>query len=193
MQTPRQQTARLLRRRSEEGAQDSAAIAQKLAELPPYQRVWFAQLILGAALLAGSSPVEIAVLALRALLRQRGVQTGAAAGTLLTFLASHAYTTALRRQLTTEASADDEDQDEPWFDRWVTRAIFSGAVVLPAVGGVLPGAVVLRRRSPLWGLALWAFVRLVAVMVLAVDASRLSKRRKAEEAGSASAASADEL
>jgi hypothetical protein len=193
VQTLRRQAGRLLRRRSKEGAQDSAAMVQKLADLPPYQRVWFAQLILGAALLACSSPVEIAVLVLRVLLRQRGVQTGAAAGTLLTFLASHAYTTAIRRQLTTEASADGEDQNNPWFDRWVTRAIFCGALVLPAVGGVLPGAVVLRRRSPLWGLALWAFVRLVAVMVLAVDASRLSKRRKTEEAASASAASVDEL
>jgi hypothetical protein len=144
VQTLRRQAERLLRRRSKEGAQDSAAMVQKLADLPPYQRVWVAQSILGATLLAGSSPVEIAVPVLRVFLRQRGVQTGAAAGTLLAFLASHAYTTAIRRQLATEASADGEDQNNPWFDRWVTRAILCGALVLPAVGGVLPGAVVLH-------------------------------------------------
>jgi hypothetical protein len=162
---------------------------QKLAELPPYQRVWFAQLILGAALLAGSSPVELAVVVLRALLRRRGVQTGAAAGTLLAFLAGHAYTTAIRRQLTTEAATGEEADGDLRFDRWLSTAVLCGAVILPAVGGVLPGAVVLRRRSPLWGLALWGLVRLLAVMVLATDASRLSKRRRAEEAAGASTAS----
>ena len=163
-------------------------MVQKLADLPAYQRIWFAQLLLGTALLAGSSPVELAVLVVRALLRQRGVQTGAAAGTLLSFSASHAYTTAIRRQLTTGASADDGAESDLRFDRWVTRAIFCGAVVLPAVGGVLPRTVVLRTRSPLWGLALWVLVRLVAAMVLAMDASRLKKRREAERASTASGA-----
>jgi hypothetical protein len=39
----------------------------------------------------------------------------------------------------------------------------------------------MRKRSPLWGLALWLVVRLVAAFVMAVDASHLKKRHQAEE------------
>jgi hypothetical protein len=164
--------------------QNPDAVAQKLADLPPYQRVWFAQVILGLGLLAGSSPVELAVPAIRALSRKRGVQTGAALGSLLSFLAGQAYSTTIRRQLDEESSADSVDRDH-WSDRWMTRVIFSGAVVLPAAGAALPGTVVLRKRSPLWGLGLWLLVRLVAATVLAVDASRLKRRREAEEQAAA--------
>ena len=159
-------------------------MAQKLADLPPYQRVWLAQVILGVGLLAVSSPVELAVPAIRALSRKRGVQTGAALGSLLSFLAGQAYSTTIRRQLGEESSADNGDRDH-WSDRWMTRVIFSGAVVLPAAGAVLPATVVLRKRSPLWGLGLWLSVRLVAATVLAVDASRLNRRREAEEQAAA--------
>jgi Ca2+/Na+ antiporter len=143
-----------------------------LADLAPYQRVWTAKLVVGTVLLALSSPVEIAVPLVRALLRKPGVQTGAALGSLLSFLAGWAYFTTIARRPHSETA----------IDRWMNRLIFSGAVVLPAAGAVLPITVVMRRRSPLWGWVLWLVVRLLASTVMAEEADRLKKRRKAEEA-----------
>ena len=152
---------------------------QRFADLHPNQRVWFLQVIIGSGLLSGSSPAELAVPVIRALLHRRGVQTGAAVGSLLSFLVGQTYLTAVRRRLDAESPTDDADRAHR-SDRWMTQVIFSGAVVLPAAGAVLPGTVVLHERSPLWGLVLWPLVRLVAGTVLAVDASRLKARREAD-------------
>ncbi len=115
---------------------------------------------------------------------RRGIQTGAALGSLLWFLAGRAYSGAMLRQLIAEGTTSADPDHESWYERYdrlITRLLFSGAVWLPSAGAVLP-TVVLRKRSPLWGLALWLVVRLCAVTVLAVDASRLKKRQEAQAA-----------
>ncbi len=171
-----------VRRQNPSDERDAAAALQKLAELAPEQRIWLAQVVLGAGLLAGSSPVELSVPAIRAVAGKRGVQTGAAMGSLLSFLVGQAYVVVIRRQLLAEDPVTEGASRDPFYDRWLTRAIVAGAVVLPAAGAALTTTVVLRRQSPLWGFALWLVVRLVAASVLATDASRL-KRRVASNGG----------
>jgi hypothetical protein len=139
-----------------------------LADLAPSQQVWLGKVILGGALLALSTPVELAVPLIRALSRQRGVQTGVAIGSLASFLLAQAHFTAATHR--------------PPPATWMDRVILSAAMVLPAAGAVFPGTVVLPKRSPLWGWALWLVVRLLASTVLAEEASRLKKRREAEAA-----------
>lgn len=149
--------------RPQPGGEDARAeVGRFLAELRPHQRMWFAQVLLGMGLLVESSVVELAVPVVRTVTGKRGVQTGPALGSLVTFLAFQAYTTAIGREVTSEGGA---------------RAEY-----LPAFGAVLPGSVVLRKRSPLWGLALWPLVRLIAVCVLVAEASRLAKLHPADEA-----------
>lgn len=148
-------------------------------ELSPDQRIWLLQVIIGMGLLAGSSPIELSVPVIRTLLQKRGVQTGGPLGSLLSLVVGQTCLVVMRRSLKSESPSDEGSHRDHWFDRWMTEAIFAGAVVLPAVGGLVPGTVVMRTRSPLWGLALWLLVRLVAAVVLAVDASRLKKRREA--------------
>lgn len=160
-------------------------MTRKFEELSPDQRIWFLQVIIGMGLLAGSSPIELSVPVIRTLLQKRGVQTGAPLGSLLSFLVAQVCLVVIRRSLESESPSDEGSHRDHWFDRWMTEVIFAGAVVLPAVGGLVPGAVVMRKRSPLWGLALWLPVRFVAALVLAVDASRLKKRREAETGESA--------
>ena len=166
------------------------AATRKFEELSPDQRIWFLQVIIGTGLLAGSSPIELSVPVIRTLLQKRRVQTGAPLGSLLSFLVAQACLVVIRRSLESENSSGERSHRHHWFDRWMTKVIFAGAVVLPVVGGLVPGAVVMRRRSPLWGLALWLLVRLVAAVVLAVDASRLKKRRE-EQIGESAATSPD--
>jgi hypothetical protein len=177
-------------RRRGGGQQDIEAVTRKFEELSPEQRIWLLQVIIGVGLLAGSSPIELSVPVIRTLLQKRGVQTGAPLGSLLSFFVAQACLVVIRRSLESKSSSDEGSDRDHWFDRWMTEAILANAVVLPAVGGLVPGTVVMRKRSPLWGLALWLLVRLVAAVVLAVDASRLKKRREAET-GESAATSAD--
>lgn len=144
--------------------------------MSPQQRLWFVQVLLGLGLLVESSVVEIAVPVGRALAGKRGVQTGPALGSLLTFLAFRAWTSTLAPEETSEGATADEDDEPSLLDRWLERTLFSGAEYLPALGAVLPATIVLRRRSPLWGLVLWPAVRLIAVFVLVADAARNAKR-----------------
>jgi Ca2+/Na+ antiporter len=148
------------RRKTPASDQDRAALSHELADLAPHQRIWFGKFLVGAVLLSLSSPVEIAVPLVRALLRKPGVQTGAAIGSVLSFLAGWAYFTAIARW----------PHSETLIDRSMDRLIFSGAVILPAAGAVLPVTVVLPRRSPLWGWALWLMARLLASTVMAEEA-----------------------
>jgi hypothetical protein len=179
---------RLLRRSEKRGSQqDIDAAVQRIDDMPPYQRYFLAQVILQSAVLAGSSPVELAVPVARAAVRWQGVQTGAALGSLLAFLSTQAYLIANRRLLISEALSDDASVGDRPFDRWMSKALFAGAVVLPAAGGLLPGTVIMRTRSPLWGLALWFLVRLAAAFAMAVDASHVKKRHQAEETTSIAA------
>jgi hypothetical protein len=162
--------------------EERAAAIAKLEDMPPHQRLWLVQVMLGMGLLIESSVVELAVPVGRALAGKRGVQTGPALGSLLTFLAFQAWTSTLAREQTAEGvtAADDEPG---LLDRWLERTLFSGAEYLPAFGAVLPATVVLRRSSPLWGLLLWPLVRMAAVTVLVADASRLKKRHASDAPG----------
>ena len=160
-----------------------ADVSQFFADLRPHQRLWFLQVLLGMGLLVESSVVELAVPVGRALAGKRGVQTGPALGSLVTFLAFQAYTTAIGREAMSDDGPADEEAVESRLQRWLDRTILSGAEYLPAFGAVLPATVVLRKRSPLWGLALWPLVRLIAATVLAAEASRLAKLHPADESG----------
>lgn len=151
------------------------------ADLRPHQRLWFARLLLGMGLLIQSSVVELAVPVGRALAGRRGVQTGPALGSLLGFLAFQAYTSAVGSKMISEGDPPEADDGDSRTDRWLERTIFSDAEYLPAFGAALSATVVLPKRSPLWGLALWPLVRLIAVIVLAADASRLKKRHATDE------------
>jgi hypothetical protein len=157
--------------------QEKAALIQKWADYPPSTRLWLGGVLLDTVLLGLSSPVELAVPVIRTLLGRRGVQTGAALGSLVSFLAGHAYFAAIAPR------AASDDSTDHWTDPWMHHVLFSGAVALPAAGALLPATVVLRSRSPLWGLALWLPVRLAAGAVVAEQASRLDKRRKADLGG----------
>lgn len=156
--------------------EDRAAAIAKLEDMSPDQRLWLVQVMLGMGLLIESSVVEIAVPVGRALAGKRGVQAGPALGSLLTFLAFQAWTSRVAREVTPEGATTDEDHEPSLLDRWLERTLFSGAEYLPALGAVLPATVVLRKRSPLWGLALWPLVRFAGITVLVADAARLSKR-----------------
>ena len=156
-----------------------ADLTRLVAELRPHQRLWFAQVLLGMGQLIQSSVVALAVPVGRALAGKRGVQTGPALGSLLTFLVFQAYTSAVGPERTSERDSLDEDDDDSRLERWLERILFSGAEYLPAFGAALSSTVVLRTRSPLWGLALWPVVRAIGVVVLAADASRLKKRHAA--------------
>ena len=151
------------------------------ADLRPHQRLWFAQLLLGMGLLIQSSVVELAVPVGRALAGKRGVQTGPALGSLFTFLVFQAYTSAVGPQVTARGDSPPEDDVDSPLERWLERTLFSGAEYLPAFGAALSSTVVLRKRSPLWGLALWPLVRLIAVTVLVADAARLKERHAVDE------------
>ena len=152
--------------------QDRADLARRLAELAPSQRVWLGKVVLGMGLLALSSPVELAVPLVRVLARMPGVQTGAAIGSLSSFLLGWAYFTTITRW----------PGSEDGIDRWLSRPIFSAAVILPGACAVLPGTIILPKRSPLWGWALWLVVRLLASAFLAQEASRLKKRQESNDA-----------
>ncbi|SDF83562.1 hypothetical protein SAMN05660662_3567 [Blastococcus aurantiacus] len=162
-------------RTSADDDQARAALGARWREMPVHQQLWSVQVLLGMGLLIESSVVEIAVPVGRALAGKRGVQTGPALGSLLTFLAFQAYTTAIGHEAMSQDGPADEEAVESRLQRWLDRTILSGAEYLPAFGAVLPATVVLRKRSPLWGLALWPLVRLIAVTVLAAEASRLKK------------------
>jgi hypothetical protein len=177
----RRPTAAPSSRRSEPiTEQDRAAVIARLESMPPHEQLWFFQLLVGMGLVIHSSVVELAVPVGRALAGRRGVQTGPALGSLLTFLAFRAYTSAIGAKVTAEGGSAGEDDADSRLGRWLDRTFFSGAEYLPAFGAALSSTVVLRKRSPLWGLALWPVVRVVAVMVLAADASRLKKRHAAD-------------
>lgn len=172
-----------LRRRStpvpptkEETEKARADLNRFFADLPLHQRLWFVQVLLGMGLLIQSSVVELAVPVGRALAALRGVQTGPALGSLLTFLVFQAYTSVVGAKVASGGNSPEKDDVDGRLGRWLDRTISSGAEYLPAFGAVLPATVVLQKRSPLWGLALWPVVRLVAVMVLVADPSRLKKR-----------------
>src|SRR5829696_5520774 len=92
----------------------SAAREKSFDDLTQDQRGWVAQALAGLALLAGSSPVELAVPAIRSLLGQRGIQTGAALGSLLSFLAGRADTGSALRQLLAEGSSGVETEHGSW-------------------------------------------------------------------------------
>jgi len=177
------------RRTDEPGAEDRAAALQRFADLPPERRGWFVQVLFGMGLLGLSSPVELAVPVIRVLAGRRGVQTGPALGSLLTFLAVRAYLAAVLRRLGSEASTDEDADSDHWSDPLVSVLVVSGVAVLPAVGAVLPATVVLHERSPLWGLGLWPVVRLLAATRLAVDASRLPRPPSTDDADPGPAAS----
>jgi len=145
--------------------------------------VWFAQVLLGMVQFSDSSAVELAVPVVRALAGERGVQTGPALGSLVTFLALQARITATGREVASHGVATAERDDVGPLDRWLERTVFSGAAYLSAFGAVLPATVVLRRRSPLWGLALWPLVRLIGVTALAAEGVRLAKLHPADEPG----------
>ena len=161
--------------------QARAALDARWREMPTHHQLWFLQVLLGMGLLIHSSVVELAVPVGRALAGKRGVQTGPALGSLLTFVAFHAYTSAVGSKVTSEGDSAGADDVDGGFGRWLDRTFLSGAEYLPAFGAALSSTVVLRTRSPLWGLALWPLVRLVAVTVLAADAARLKKRHAADE------------
>jgi hypothetical protein len=160
--------------------EERAAVIARFEDMPPHHRLWLAQVMLGMALLLESSVVELAVPVGRALARKRGIQTGPALGSLLTFLAFQAWTTVIAREVTRDDDSPDDD-GEGRRDRWLERILFSGAEYLPAVGAVLPGTVVLRNRSPLWGLALWPLVRVIGVFVLVGEAARLKRSHAGDE------------
>ena len=160
--------------------QARAALDARWREMPTHHQLWFLQVLLGMGLLIHSSVVELAVPVGRALAGRRGVQTGPALGSLVTFLAFQAYTSAVRSKVTSEGDSAEADDVDGGFGRWLDRTFFSGVEYLPAFGAALSSTVVLRTRSPLWGLALWLLVRLVAVAVLAADAARLKKRQTAD-------------
>ena len=166
-----------------------ADLDRYFADLRPHQRLWFARVLVGMGLLIESSVVELAVPVGRALAGKRGVQTGPALGSLLTFLVLQAYTSAVGLERAAERASADRDDVDGRVERWLERTLFSGAEYLPAFGAVLPATVVLRKRSPLWGLALWPVVRIIAVTVLAADASRLKKRHATDEPGTEPAGS----
>ena len=157
-----------------------ADLDRYFADLRPHQRLWFARVLVGMGLLIESSVVELAVPVGRALAGKRGVQTGPALGSLLTFLVFQAYTSAVGTKKISEGDAPEDDVDSR-LERWLERILFSGAEYLPAFGAALSSTVVLRKRSPLRGLALWPLVRLIAIVVLVVDASRLAELHPADE------------
>jgi len=158
-------------------------VIERLESIPPHQRLWLAQIMVGMGLLTQSTFVELAVPVGRALAGRRGVQTGPALGGLLVFLAFQTYTTAIGRELASDGGAPAEDEVDSRLHGWLDRMILSGADYLPAFGAALSSTVVLRQRSPLWGLALWPLVRLIAVTVLAAEAGRLAKLHPADEPG----------
>jgi hypothetical protein len=108
------------RRRASASERDTAAAVQRFSELAPEQRIWFAQVIFGLGLLAGSSPVELSVPAIRTVAGKQGIQAGAAMGSLLSFLVSQAYFVAIRRRVLAEDSAAEGAVRDPFYDRWMT-------------------------------------------------------------------------
>jgi hypothetical protein len=160
---------------------ERAATIAKFEDMPPHQRLWLVRMLFGMGLLLESSVVELAVPVARAFAGRRGVQTGPALGSLLTFMAFQAWMSTVAPEETTEGVAADEDDEPGPLDRWLERTLFSGAEYLPAFGAVLPATVVLRKRSPLWGRLLWPLVRIAAVTVLVADASGLKKRHDPDD------------
>ena len=154
---------------------DRTAALERFADLSPERRGWFVHVLFGMGLLGLSSPVELAVPVIRAVSGRRGVQTGPALGSLLTFLAVRAYLTAIFRQLESDTLTDEDADSDHWSYPLMSVLVVSGVAVLPAAGAVLPATVVLHKRSPLWGLGLWFVVRFLAATRLAVDASRLPR------------------
>jgi len=132
-------------------------------------RAWLAEFILSYFLLLLSTPVEIGVPVIRRLQRKRGVQVGPAIGSLLAYGGGRAYFKATLHQPAGTSKSK----------RWIDRGVTSANVVLPALGAVVPGTVVLRTRSPLWGWVLWIGVRITAATVLAEEADRVKKKRMA--------------
>ena len=158
-----------------------ADLERFFADLRPHQRLWLFKVMAGMGLVMESSVVELAVPVGRALAGKRGVQTGPALGSLVAFLAFYAYTSAIGREVLSEDGSAADEVVESRLQRWLDRTILSGAEYLPAFGAALPATVVLWNRSPLWGLALWPVVRLIAVLVLVAEAARIAESHPADE------------
>jgi hypothetical protein len=140
-------------------------------DLPPHLRWLIPRLLLSTVLLGLATPVELAVPVVRSLRRERGVQAGPALAGLLSVAAGLASTA---RVVADPASVGLDDR--------AFIAVAAGAVVLPAAAAVVPATVVLRRRSPLWGWALWLLARLTTAAVLAAGVDR-ARRRTQDENG----------
>jgi hypothetical protein len=128
---------------------------------PPHLRWLLPRLLLSTMVLGAATPVELAVPLIRTAQDRRGVQSGPVLASLLCV----AVVLALAERV--EQHPDSSMPGEAAF----TAALGAGAV-LPAVAAVLPATVVLPRRSPLWGWALWLGGRLVTAVVLALGVRR---------------------
>jgi hypothetical protein len=116
-------------------------------------------------LLAVSTPVEAAVPLVRVVQGKRGVQSGPAIASLLSVATGLALVARLEKH--PESSVLD---DQP------LTAVLIGAAAVPTVASALPMTVVCRHRSPLWGWALWAGVRVTTAFALAEGVDRAKRR-----------------
>ena len=81
---------------------------------------------------------------------------------------------------------DPADREPVTRTRWTRLRVDAETYALaavPALTALVPGLVVLPRRSPLWGWAVSAAGRLAVVTVLVLDHERLKRREGAQTAG----------
>lgn len=159
---------------------DARALAERLDDAPPRVRLLMARALLLWLVLAVTTPAEWLVPVVRTAAGRRGVHLGPP----LTFLlVAGAALEALSR------SGPDPEEAEPPVRSggpprprrraFRTDAELAVAAAVPAATALVPGLVVLPRRSPLWGWAVSAAARLAVIVVLVLD-----MRRETREAAS---------
>ncbi|RBY83317.1 hypothetical protein [Blastococcus sp. TF02A-26] len=159
-----------------------ATFAERMREAPPRVQELLGRALVVVVVFSLTTPAEWLVPVARTALGRRGVSVGPPVTALL------AVAAALEM-----ANRPDRDPDpgpvrrEPRSrSRWTRLRVDAETYVVaavPAATALVPGLVLLPRRSPLWGWAVSAAGRLAVGLVLGLDNERRKRRERARTAG----------
>ncbi|WP_029432132.1 hypothetical protein [Blastococcus sp. URHD0036] len=156
------------------------SFAERMRDAPPRVELLVGRALLLVVVSSLSTPAEWLVPVVRTAADRRGVHLGPP----LTFLLAVAAALEVGNRLDAGPDPDpDPGPREPLSrSRWQRargRAELYAVAGVPALTALVPGLVVLPRRSPLWGWAVSAAARMAVIVVFVLDNDRLKRREAA--------------